>query len=479
MTLVSTSAGSAAEQVAEQVADTAPGEWTLPGHATVTRLDNGLTVCLLSNRSAPVVTTALWYRVGTRDETPAEAGAAHFLEHMMFKGSERYGPGEVDRRTQALGGSNNAFTSHDATVYHFNFAPLHWREALAIEADRMRGLTLDPDEVGSERRVILEEIAMYEAEPWDALDQKVSAAHYPGHAYGLPVLGTAASLAEIGRDELAAFHRRFYRPGNAVLVVAGDVGAEDLVVVEEHFAAIPARDGSGDGNVNLSGGDPPGAVSTSATSAAGPRHVEQRKGEVARLLASFPAPEAGHPDHAALQVASTVLGSGRSSRLYRRLVDEEQLCVWVATDLSESVEPGGLTVAAELIPGIDPARVEEVVLEEVAGLAGRPPDGGELERARRVLRADWVLGHERVYQQALAAGFGLAMLGDLHHPGRQLARSLATTAEELASAARRHLTPEGAVIGWSLPKGENGTATSDDASDEASDTASDAAEANA
>ncbi len=430
--------------------------WTLPGHSTVTRLANGLTVCLLSNRGAPVVTTALWYRVGTRDEGPAEAGAAHFLEHMMFKGSERYGPGEVDRRTQALGGSNNAFTSHDATVYHFNFAPLHWREALAIEADRMRGLALDPVQVESERRVILEEIAMYEAEPWDALDQRVSALRYPGHAYGRPVLGTAASLAEIGAAELAAFHRRFYRPGNAVLVVAGDVGPEDLVVVEEHFAAIPSRDGERAGDGNGTGRRTTGERVAETASGDGPRHVGQRKGEVARLLASFPAPEAGHPDHAALQVASTVLGSGRSSRLYRRLVDDEQLCVWVHADLSESVEPGGLSLAAELIPGSDPSRVEDVVLEEIAGLARRPPGGDELERARRILRADWVFGHERVYQQALAAGFGLAMLGDLEHPGRQLARALAATADELAAAAHRHLTPEGAVIGWSLPKGEGG-----------------------
>ena len=101
------------------------------------RLDDGLTVCVLSNRAAPVVTTALWYRAGTRDEPPGHGGIAHFLEHMMFKGAATYGPGDIDRRTQALGGDNNAFTSHDATVYHFNFAPEHWAEALAIEADRM------------------------------------------------------------------------------------------------------------------------------------------------------------------------------------------------------------------------------------------------------------------------------------------------------------------------------------------------------
>src|SRR5207244_7983610 len=119
---------------------------------------------------APLVASVLYYRVGTRDEPAGRGGVAHFLEHMMFKGSARFGPGEIDRRTQALGGINNAFTSHDSTAYYFNFAADRWTEALTIEADRMAGLTLNPDEVASERQVILEEIAMYASEPWDALE---------------------------------------------------------------------------------------------------------------------------------------------------------------------------------------------------------------------------------------------------------------------------------------------------------------------
>ena len=117
----------------------------LPGLPVVERLANGLTVCLLTNRQAPVVTTALWYRAGSRDEPAGQGGVAHFLEHLMFKGSRRYGAGEIDRLTQALGGANNAFTSHDATAYHFNFARDRWHEVLAIEADRMAGLTFDPE----------------------------------------------------------------------------------------------------------------------------------------------------------------------------------------------------------------------------------------------------------------------------------------------------------------------------------------------
>ena len=182
----------------------------LPGTPRVERLDNGLTVCLLENRQAPIVTSALFYRAGTRDEPAGHGGVAHFLEHMMFKGSPRYGPGEIDRRTQALGGVNNAFTSHDATGYYFNFAADRWTEALAIEADRMAGLTLDPEQVASERQVILEEIAMYESEPWEALETEVQARLFAVPSLRPPGAGHPGGAARhrTGRP------RRFPRPAS-------------------------------------------------------------------------------------------------------------------------------------------------------------------------------------------------------------------------------------------------------------------------
>ena len=157
----------------------------------------------------------------------------------MFKGSARFGPGEIDRRTQSLGGSNNAFTSHDLTAYYFSFSADRWQEALAIERDRMTALTLDADEVASERQVILEELAMYRDEPWDALELAVQAELFPGHPYGVPVLGTEHDLASIDRASLADFHRRFYRPANALLVIAGDLGPETAQRVEAAFGDLP------------------------------------------------------------------------------------------------------------------------------------------------------------------------------------------------------------------------------------------------
>jgi zinc protease len=415
----------------------------IPGVRRLERLANGLTVCLVANRQAPIVTTALWYRAGTRDEPPGHGGVAHFLEHMMFKGTARHGPGEIDRLTQALGGSNNAFTSHDATAYWFNFARDRWREALAIEADRMAGLALDPGEVASERQVILEEIAMYDAEPWDALGMAVEAALYPGHPYGRPVLGTREELAATGAEELAAFHRRRYRPDNAVLVVAGDLDDGALRAVEEAFGG-------------LAGLEPLAPRPAPPEPAPLDRlvRVERRRGEVPRLLLALRGPAGGHPDHAAVRLLVTVLGSGRSCRLNRVFVDEGQLCVWAAADLAETVGSGPLSVSLELLPGVDPDEVEQLLLAELEALAGgaQPVSGDELERARRVLVADWVFAHERVHQQAVTAGFDVALFDPDHHQ-RELDRVLALDRDRLAEAAARYLTPErGGVLGRSLPR---------------------------
>jgi zinc protease len=421
----------------------APGR--LPGEVAEARLGNGLRVAVLTNRQAPLVTTALWYRAGTCHEPAGHGGVAHFLEHMMFKGSERFAAGEIDRRTQALGGDNNAFTSHDATAYYFNLAADRWRQALAIEADRMAGLTLDRGEVASERRVILEEIAMYEAEPWDALEERVLAALFGGHPYARPVLGTRRELTATGRRDLAAFHAAAYRPSNAVLVVGGDVGEEAFAAVEEAFGGVADRAAEGLG----------GAAEPGSAAGAHLRRVEQRMGEVPRLIVAFRVPAASHRDQPPLRIAATVLGSGRASRLQRLLVDEEELCSVASADVSESVEPGSFTVTCELVPGADPARVEALVVAEIEALASgeRQPSAEELERARRVTAADWVFGHEKVHQQALTLGFELALFARGHGEAA-LARALAASADEVAAAAGRHLDLAAAVVGWSLPREE-------------------------
>jgi len=412
----------------------------LAGEIEVSTLANGLVLALVHNPQAPLVTSALFYRVGARDEEAGLGGLAHFLEHLMFKGSERYGPGEIDRRTQALGGANNAFTNHDLTAYWFTFASDRWGEALAIEADRMRGLRLDAREVEAERRVIVEEIAMYRDEPWDALELDVLAALFPGHPYGRPVLGTPPELERATPEMIAAFHRGFYRPDNAVLVVAGDLDGDARARVDEAFGAIA-----------------PGAARRRPVPAAAPPgelvRLERRQGEVARLLLALPAPSPDAPEHGPLRMLATVLAAGRASRLQRELVEEGQLCLSVSASLAESEATSHLAVAAELLPGVEPREVESRILAALAALAAAPVEDEELERARRVFAADWAWAQERIHQQAVATGFALAGF-DLDQPRRLLDRALAAEPRELARLAAAHFdAAAGGVLGRSLPEG--------------------------
>ena len=409
----------------------------LPGRLLSGRLDNGLELHLLANADAPVVTVALTYRAGARDDPAGRAGLAHFLEHMMFKGSERFGPGDVDRLTRSLGGRNNAFTSHDSTTYYFSFAADAWARALEVEGDRMRGLRLDPVEIERERDVILEEIAMYEAEPWDALEKSVQRSFYGDHPYARPVIGTETEVRSTSAEDLALFHSRLYRPDNAVLVVAGAVGERDIETIERAFADT-RREGS-----RRSVGEPSSPRSR--------RRIEIDQGRVARLLISLPIPSGEDLDFPALRLLGSVLALGRSSALNRRLVDDGGLCVWISAAAGESPLGGAFQIVAELVPGADPAEVENIVFEELARLRDGEIAGSELDRARRVLEADWIFGHERVESQAIT----LSLIASLFSPSyadRQLEAIAGLTAGDLRRAAARHLDPQsGSVVGWALP----------------------------
>ncbi|MCG8461505.1 MAG: insulinase family protein, partial [Holophagales bacterium] len=371
--------------------------------AEVRELENGLTVAVLATPRAPVVASALAYRAGARDEAAGQGGIAHFLEHMMFKGSARFGPGELDRHTRALGGANNAFTSHDLTLYYFTFAADRWHRALDFELDRMTALDLDPVEVKSERQVILEELAMYQSEPWDALDEDLRRAFFPDHPYGRPVIGTREELLATGADELRAFHGRHYRPGSAVLAVVGDVEIETAHrAVAERFAGVEPGSGKRD--------TLPAAEGLRET-----RRVERHQGELCRLLLAYPAPDARHPDHPPLRLLLSILGSGRSSRLQRALVDEGQHCVWISADVQETLDPGVTTIAAECVPGAETAKVEAEVREQLDRMLDAPPSEEEVARAKRMVLADWLFGHERVEQQSFALATALALF-DLDFP---------------------------------------------------------------
>ncbi len=402
-------------------------------------LDNGLRVVLLPQNGAESIAVALCYRAGSRDEEPGESGLAHFLEHMMFKGSAAYEPGAIDRLTQRLGGTNNAFTSHDATLYHFQFERGSWREALRIESDRMRGLSLLPEEVDSEREVILEEIRMVEDDPWDALEQAVARRMFGDHPYGRSVLGTRESLRSLDAAALRSFHCRHYRPGRAVLVCAGGLPPDAMELVE---AALGGAAAGGEGS--RAGLGPP------VFDPRRRRRVELRRGETPRLLVAHPAPAPDDPAHVHLRLALAVLCSGRASRVQRDLVEEDPLALWASATVTGHRLGGMATLSAEAAPGVHPERLEQELCARVEGLASRPPDAEELERAKRILFADWVFLHEAIAERAVTAALEQA----LFRPGfsRDSFEALsATTASDVAAACAASLSAGTRVVGWSRP----------------------------
>ncbi len=417
--------------------------------ARAAELPNGLRVVLLPQPAAGTIVTAMCYRAGSRDETVGLEGLAHFLEHMMFKGSAAYPPGAIDRLTQKLGGTNNAFTSHDATLYHFEFERGAWEEALFIEADRMRGLSLLAEEVELEREVILEELRMVEDDPWDALEQAVAQRVFGDHPYGRPVLGTRESLRSLGAEALRSFHRRHYRPDRAVLACAGGLPRDALERIEA--ACGDESIGPGDSGSRVPPGSR-GCPGPPASDAPAGGRVEHRRGETARLLVAHPAPSPDDPVHVHLRVGLAVLGSGRSSRVQRDLVEENPLALWASATVSGHRLGGVATVSAEMAPGVEPERLEEELCSRIDDLASNPPSAEELARAKRILFADWVFLHERIAERAVTA----ALEQTLFSPGltRRALEVLAdATAADVAAACEARMSASTRVVGWSLPKG--------------------------
>jgi zinc protease len=270
----------------------------------------------------------------------------------------------------------------------------------------------------------------------------VQARLFEKHPYGRPVLGTRDELLATGHEELRAFHGRFYRPDNAVLVVAGDAGDEAFEEVERRLGDLPA------GAARRAASSPPASWPDSLV------RVERRKGEVARLMLALPAPDATHPDHPALRLLTTLLAGGRVSRLHHALVEDEQLCSWLAADLTEGMDASQITLTAEVVPGVEPAKIEERLLGHLEDLLRHPAGLDEVERARQIAFADWVFAHERVHQQALSAGLALALF-DLDYIDRHMGHMLATSPDRLHEIAARYLRPErGGILGWSLPRAE-------------------------
>src|SRR3984885_6728877 len=366
-------------------------------------LKNGLQVVVIPDHRTPVVTQMIWYKVGSADETPGKSGLAHFLEHLMFKGTAKHPAGEFSQTVLRIGGNENAFTSADYTGYFQRVPREQLGTMMEFEADRMTGLVLKDENVLPERDVVLEEYNMRVANnPEARLNEQIMAALYLNHPYGRPVIGWHHEIEKLDREDALAFYRRFYAPNNAILVIAGDVDAADVrPMAEQTFGqvapqpAIPA---------NRLRPQEPEPVAPRTVTLADP-HVEQPSVKRLYLVPSAATAPAESP---ALDVLAQLMGGGSNSYLYRALVVDKPLAVNAnAGYQGTSLDATQFSISAAPKQGVDFATVERVIDSVIDDLAKNPVPAEDLERVKTQLIAEAIYAQDN--QATLARWYGAAL----------------------------------------------------------------------
>ena len=407
-------------------------------------LANGLQVVVIPDHRTPVVTEMIWYKVGSADETPGKSGLAHFLEHLMFKGTANHPAGEFSQTVIRVGGNENAFTSADYTGYFQRVPREQLARMMAFEADRMTGLTLKTEEVLPERDVVLEEYNMRVANSPDArLAEQAMAALYLNHPYGRPVIGWRHEIEQLSREDALAFYRRFYAPNNAILVIAGDVTADEVrPLAEQNFGPLAARPDIAAKRIRP---QEPTPVAPRTVTLADPQ-VEQ---PTLRRYYLVPSATSGAADSDALDVLAEVLGGGNNSLLYRALVVDHPLAVAAnASYQGAAVDPTQFIIAASPKPGVGFDQLEQAIDAVLAEIAQNGVSADMLERAKTQLVAEAVYAQDsqatlaRWYGAALTVGLTIDDVADWPR------RVRAVTATQVRDVARTFLDKRRSVTGY-------------------------------
>lgn len=342
-------------------------------------LDNGLRIIVWPDRDIPNVALYNYVRVGSRNEAPGITGLAHFFEHMMFNGTETRPPGEFDREMEARGGSNNASTSDDLTIYMDWFPSSALELVFDLEGDRLAHLAFDPKVIESERGVVYSERRLrVEDDNNGFLAEQVQSTAFAAHPYHFPTIGWPSDIEGWTLADLQAFFRTHYAPNNCTFVVVGDVDADQVfALARKYLAPIPRQ-------------APPPAVRTVEPVQPGEKRVTvERRAQTPLLQLAYKAPKADDPRNAALNLLTVILAQGDASRLHRLLVEERKLAVNVDAYLQEGFDPGLFWLFVTLPAGGDPGEVERVIDAEFARLEADGVTEAELTRARNLLSAGY------------------------------------------------------------------------------------------
>lgn len=423
----------------------APG----PARASITSfsLDNGMEVVVIPDARTPVVTHMVWYKNGAADDPLGQSGIAHFLEHLMFKGTADHPQGEFSNLVAELGGQENAFTSYDYTAYFQRIGKEHLATLMAFEADRMRNLVLTDEVVDPERDVVLEERRMRtDSDPSAQLDEAVQAALFAHHPYGIPIIGWNHEIEGLGRTHALAYYQRFYTPENAILIVAGDVEADEVErLAKDTYGKVPAQAAP---PRRARAQEPPHRAHRLVTLR--DEKVEQPAHEQVYLVPSYSTARPGEAE--ALETLAYMLGGGPTSALYDALVVEEQVAVGAgAYYMGSAVDDTRLWVYATPAPDVSLQDLDVAIDRVLRRFADEPIDAEHLQRAKTRLIADAVYAQDsqvslaRWYGEALSTGL---TIDDVVAWPERMEK---VTAEDVQNAARKWLDKRRAVTGFLLP----------------------------
>ncbi len=416
-----------------------------------TTLNNGLTVVLKEMHHAPVASFMIWYRVGSRHEKPGTTGVSHWVEHMMFKGTPAFPNGTLDSLVSREGGYWNAFTWVDFTAYYETMPSSKIDLALQLEADRMVNTVMTPDEVESERTVIISERQMYENDPSFQLNEELTSAAFRVHPYHHEVIGDLADLTTMTRDDLYGHYQRHYVPNNAIVVAVGAFTASEMLQrIEAQFGNLPA-------------GQPADPITRQEPPQKGERRVVvQGAGDTAYLTLAYRAPAASDPDYLPLVLLNAAFaggsslgmfgggGSNKSSRMYKALVNTE-LAASAYGSLTPTSDPFLYTINAVVQAGRSLANVEAALDAALARLETTPITQQELDRALKRAKAEFVLAGESITGQAQLLGMTEAVIGDYTWYETVMDRLNQITLEDIERVRQKYVRRQNRVVAWYEP----------------------------
>ncbi len=405
------------------------------------KLENGLKVVIIEEHKSPVVTFQIWYRAGSKYEPFGKSGLSHLLEHMMFKGTQKYTKKSLPRLIQANGGEDNAYTTEDYTMYFQIFPPDKIALSLDIESDRMKNLTIDPKEVSLEKDVVMEERRLdIEDNPENELFEEVIAIAFKVHPYRRPEIGWMSDIRSIERDDLFKYYKSFYSPDNAYIVIAGDIQRDAVIqAIQDAFGT-------------LSTGAPIKKQKYSEPAQQGEKRIFlKREAELPYIIISYHVPNYLEEDSYALDLLDIILSGGKSSRLYKRLVYDEKLAIDADSSYDGlHTDPYLFFIDATVSPGKDVREVERTIYGEIERLKREPPSQSELQKAKNQIESSFIFDLDSV--ELLAEKYGdFEMIGDWRLMDKYLEHIKKVEPDDIARVARKYLNEDNRTVGILVP----------------------------